>query len=355
MRRARRAPAALALALAAACAACAGARPTPARIALEGEVVEGAPPDPALARLSAEELWAAGSAADAAGDRARAAAAYGRLADGFPESPRAVEAGARAGLALRALRRFEEALRRFERRAHERVEGEEPGGADDARLLAAEALYELDRRDEARARLDALAARPDLDPARRARALTERGVIELEDGAPDQAERSLEAAVLALEGASGAGPAAAKARFWLGEVARARFQTLAIGPAQGEAALLAQLERKSDLLLAAEERYAAAARCGDPTFGVAAGTRVGELYEGLRDELLAVPTPEGLDPEEERAYRAAVRERLRVLLSKAEEAYGDTLEAARRAGVEGAQVARLEEALGRARRELARE
>ncbi|HEX8907965.1 MAG TPA: hypothetical protein VF805_02110, partial [Anaeromyxobacteraceae bacterium] len=74
MRRAFSAPL-LAVALAVACAH----RPPPAPER----------PDSALAGKNDEELFALGSAAAQAGDDPGAAAAFGRLADGFPSSPRA--------------------------------------------------------------------------------------------------------------------------------------------------------------------------------------------------------------------------------------------------------------------------
>lgn len=239
-------------------------------------------------------------------------------------------------MALRALERWDAAAARF----RELAEGFGGPDAEEARFLEAEALYRLGRHGEARALLDGLASRSDLDPARRARARCERGVVELEDGDASAAERSLTDAVAeqdALAARERVDPAdLAKARYWLGEVRRARFLEVRLAPEAGdEAALADALERKAQLLLAAQDAYLRAIRAGDPTFAVAAGGRVGDLYEAFHAQLTSAPLPPGLGPEEERAYREELRARLRVLLQKAVVAYEETLAAARRAGVDG--------------------
>ena len=93
-------------------------------------------------------------------------------------------------------------------------------------------------------------------------------------------------------------------------------------------------------------------RTGHPAYAVAAGARVGELYDDLRRQLVEAPLPPGLDAAGERAYRAELREEVKVLAAKALVAYEETLSAARRAGVENDFVPRAEEALARMRQEL---
>jgi hypothetical protein len=332
--------------------ACAGARPRPA----PAPAGTAAPADPgdALAGKNDEELLAIGLAAAQAGDDARAAAAFARLAAAFPGSPHRPAALHDAGLAYRRLERFEDALAHFAPLA----DGYTGDDADEAAFLAAEALFRLGRRAEAKARLAALERRPDVPPALRARALTERGVVELEEGAPDAAEATLGAALAALGDASArerlAPAETAKARFWLAEVRRARFLGVKLEPRGGDEAELAdRLERKAALLLSAQEEYLGAMRVGDPGFTVAAGARVGELYDALYTELVGAPVPPGLDAEGEAAYRAELRGRVRVLVGKAVTAYEETLAAARRAGVENAFVPRAREALQRMQAVLA--
>src|SRR6185369_16392041 len=97
----------------------------------------------------------------------------------------------------------------------------------------------------------------------------------------------------------------AMARFYLGEAHRARFLAAPLDPARGDTALLeGQLEEKSSLLLAAQAQYLAAMRTGDPAYGVAAGTRVGDLYGELRQQLTEAPLPPGLDATQAAVYRS---------------------------------------------------
>ncbi|GEJ56086.1 hypothetical protein [Anaeromyxobacter diazotrophicus] len=299
------------------------------------------------------ELFAVGSAAAQAGDDAAAAEAFGRLADVYPASRRAPAALRGAGLAERRLGRLEPALARFQALAALGAGAEE----DEGRFLAAECLWRLGRSGEARALLDALAARADLAPALHLRAVTEGAVLDLEAGEAGRARRALQDGLAAFERAGERErlePAdAAQARFYLGEAERARFLAAPLDPA-GVApdALRAQLEEKAGLLLAAQEAYLAAMRAGHPGFAVAAGARVGELYDDLRRQLVEAPLPPGLDAQGEEAYREALRGEVRVLAEKALVAYEETLSAARVAGVENEFVPRAEEALARMRQEL---
>jgi len=323
--------------------ACAHRPPTPSADA-------AAPADADLLLKNDEELFSIGSAAAQAGDDARAAASFGRLADAFPASPRAPAALHGAGLAERRLARWRPALRRLER-----LIALGPGpAADEARFLAAECRWRLGERGEARALLDGLAAQDDLAPGLRLRASAERAVLDLEDGDAEAARRGLEAG-LAAWGVAGERARldpreSAMARFYLGEANRARFLSAPLDPARGDAALLErELEAKSSLLLAAQEQYLAAMRTGDPAYGVAAGTRVGDLYDELHQQLTEAPVPLELDAAQAAAYRTELAREVAVLSDKAVVAYEETLSAARRAGVDNDFVERAEEALTRLR------
>jgi hypothetical protein len=244
-------------------------------------------------------------------------------------------------------------------------------GAEQERLYReAESLYHAGRTGEARERLSALASRADLPPGERLRALTQRGVIELEEGDGPAAERTLEAALAGAEPGPPVGAAAAreaggaeageeryyrgKARFHLGEVYRRRFRAVELDPAASPPQeLAARLDEKASLLLAARERYLRAVGVGEPTWAVAAGARVGELYEQLRREMLEAPLPPGLDADAAAAYHAELRERARVLVAGALEAYEDTLGLARRTGTDGPFAVSAEEGLARMNRALA--
>ncbi len=338
----------LGAALALALVACAGAPPRAGTAGPDDRAAYGD-----LVEKNAEELFAIGSAARQSGDAMRAALAFSRLADAFPGSPRARSALEQAGLAWRDLGRWDLAAERFRRLA----EGHRGPDADEAGFLLAEALYHLGRHGDARRVLDGLAARSDLEPSEVARALTQRAVIELEDGAPETAERSLTAALSTWRSAAPerrmAGYYPGKAFFYLGEVYRAHLLAVKLDPGAEQAVLAEQLERASQLLLGAQEHYLDAVRTGEAGWAVAACSRVGELYDGFYHQLVDAPLPRGLDGELADAYRHELRQSVRVLLEKAVVAYEEALAVARRTGAESDFVPRAEEALERMKRLLA--
>lgn len=349
----RRAP----LLLAAALLACATARrpaPGPEELRFPPEEPRAAAIDRELAGLDDAGLRAMGEAAEAGGDHARAAAAWARLADAFPASPHAPLAQLRAGLAYQRLAAWRLALERF--RARARLE--DGPDAVEARFGEAESLYHLGEVDAARAALDALQARPALPPAARVRALAQRGVLELEAGRPDAAEPFLRRAVAEWEAAGPPGTLppyhAAQARYHLGELRRAALAALPLDPSAGDPARLErELEAKAQALLEAQEHYLAAIRTGEPRWAVVAGGRVGELYEGLRRELLEAPLPPGLDAAGAEAYRAELAREVRVLAAKAVTAYEQTIEYARGAGVDQGFLADAQAGLERLERAAA--
>lgn len=293
-----------------------------------------------------------GQAASQAGDHARAAAAFERIADLFPASRHRAAALFNAGLARMDREEWREALTRFERMAREFTGPD----VDDAEFKAARCHHELGERAEARSILDRLAARADLAPLDRIRAFTQRGVVELEMGDLDRAERSLQVALAiwsqVQEEERVDDDIPAKAHFWLGEVLRLRFQTVPLVLAGSEEEMMGALEAKSQALLLAEGHYRRAARRGSPSFWVAGAARVGELYEELYSRMAQAPVPPGYDEEHAAAFRAVLWERIRVLVTKAVDAYQQALTAARARSVDNRFVERAEEALERMKQVL---
>jgi hypothetical protein len=205
--------------------------------------------------------------------------------------------------------------------------------------------------------LDGLARRGDVGVSDRVRALTERGVVELDLGDLDGAERSLRLAVSAWTEAARKERLddyhVAQAHVTLGDVARRRYQAVALDPSRDAPdALAAALEGKAQRLLDAQGHYLRAIRVGNPDWAVVAGYRVGELYDDLHARLADAPLPPGLSPEEQAAYREELRRRLRVLLQKALSVHEQTLQWARQAGVDNAFVARTQASLERLKRLL---
>src|SRR6266568_4170470 len=272
-----------------------------------------------------EELFAIGTAAFGASDFARAATAFSRLADLFPRSRHEPTALFDAGLAVE---RFRTLATRYE-------------GPDaiEAAFRIAECQYHLHELADARATLDALLRREGLPPTERIRALAQRGILELEEGRPEDAERSLRLAVTEFRATGDQERLdeyyAAQAQYYLGEVYRGWFRALPLDPSKGdEAALQKDLEQKAEMLLSAQGHYLRAIRMGNDRWAVASGFRIGELYDALRSDLLDAPLPPGLDDEHAQAYRAELRRRIRVLAAKAITAYEQTLTRAARSGVD---------------------
>jgi hypothetical protein len=288
-----------------------------------------------LAGKNDEELFAIGTAAFGAGDFARAGAAFSRLADLFPRSGHEPAALFDAGLAFERLEEWRLALERF-RALATRYEGPD---AIEATFKVAECQWHLHEPADARATLDGLLRRPELPASERIRALAQRGIVELEEGRPEDAERSLRLAVSEFRSAGDLERLdeyyAAQAQYYLGEVFRGWFRALPLDPSKGdEAALQRDLEHKAEMLLSAQGHYLRAIRMGNDRWAVASGFRIGELYDALRSDLLDAPLPPGLDQEHAEAYRAELRRRVRVLAAKAITAYEQTLSRAARSGVD---------------------
>ena len=307
----------------------------PPRLEFPPEEVKVSRLDLELEGKNDSELFAVGTAAFGSTDYARAAAAFARLADLFPSSKHEAAALYDAGLAYERLEEWRLALERF-RTLERKYEGPD---ALESSFRVAECQYHLRELGDARASLDRLLARDGLAPGDRIRALAQRGVVELEDGKTEEAERSLRLAVsiyrTAGEDERLDDHFAAQAQYYLGEVYREWFRALPLDPSRGDDEKLQHdLEQKSEMLLSAQGHYLRTIRMGNDRWAVASGFRIGELYDELRSQLLDAPLPPGLDEEHATAYRSELRRRVRVLAAKAITAYESTLSRAARSGVD---------------------
>ena len=325
------------------------------RVVFPPEEVKVSSLDRELEGKNDEELFAVATAAYGGGDYPRAAAAFARLVDLFPSSRHAPAALFDAGLAYERAGEWRLALERF--RALER--GFAGPDALEASFRVAECQYHLHELGDARATLDRLASRDGLPIADRVRALAQRGIVELEDGRPEEAERSLRLAVSTWQGAGEEQRVdeqyAAQAQYYLGEVYRGWFRALPLDPSKGDdAALERDLEQKAEMLLSAQGHYLRAIRMGNDRWAVASGFRIGELYDELRSQLLEAPLPQALDAEQAAAYRGELRRRVRVLAAKAITAYEQTLSRAARSGVDDLRfLAEAQDGLARLKAALA--
>lgn len=309
--------------------------------------------DVELAGKNDEELQAIAAAAFAAGDFSLAANAYSRIVDLFPHSPHRPSAFLQAANSYRALREWRMALERFQMAQRQGT----PKDAVEAGFRVAECLYNLGEPAAALAELGALADRTDLEPALRIRAFDQRGILELETGDLESAQRSLSAAVGVWSTARDQERIdphyAAEAMYHLGEIERQRFQALKLDPSQQSVdSLMDTLENKAQFLLAAQDRYLEAVRMRDPEVIVASGSRIANLYDDLYTQMVQAPLPSGLSDSEQTIYRRDLNGWVRTLVAKAIESYTGTLVFAQRAGVSNnlveasqSSLARLQEAL----------
>jgi tetratricopeptide (TPR) repeat protein len=325
----------------AACPTCgvAGGAPAAARgpvqLAFEPQRIEVTPADLELVGKNDEELLAIGQAALAARGFERAAAAFDRLVELHPGSRHLAAALYQAGVAHQRLEQWRVALERFGA-LRRRSDGPD---ALEAAFRSAECHYHLDELAEAAAVLGQLAGRTDLPPGEQIRALTQLGIVELEDGRLEAAEGHLRLAVSAWRAGSEQARLddyyPSQAQHHLGEVYRARFLAVRLDPSRdGEAQLARELEAKASLLLSAQGHYLRAIRMGNGDWAVASGYRIGELYDALHAALVEAPPPPGLDAEQVAAYRTELTRKVRVLVVKAITIYEQTLAVAGRTRVE---------------------
>jgi tetratricopeptide (TPR) repeat protein len=345
----------------AACPNCDAAGPTagsgpagPATLAFDPQQVVVTPADLQLVGKNDEELFAIGQAAFAARDFDRASVAFDRLVLHHPGSRRAAAALYQGAIAHERLEQWRVALERFQAMARQFT------GPDalEASFRIAECHYHLDELAEAAAVLDRLAARSDLPPGEQIRALTQLGIIELEQGRPDDAERHLRLAVSAWKSGSEQERLddyyPCQAQYYLGEVYRAHFVAVRLDPSmRDEVQLSKDLENKASLLLSAQGHYLRAIRMGNSDWAVASGYRIGELYDALQAALINAPLPAGLDAEQAEAYRVELKRKVRVLVVKAITIYEQTLAVAGRTRAENNRfVTETQEALDRMKQAL---
>ena len=107
----------------------------------------------------------------------------------------------------------------------------------------------------------------------------------------------------------------------------------------GEEKLGTDLEAKAALLLSAQGHYLRAIRIGNPDWAVAAGYRIGELYDEMHVQMTRPRPRPASTPSTRPAYRDELRRKVRVLVTKAIAIYESTLATARRTGVENRFVA----------------
>jgi tetratricopeptide (TPR) repeat protein len=326
-------------------AACAHRQPQQRRIDIAEPVVitPGPPAQVALGDMDEATLFDGGTRAFAASEFQKASDHFDRLVDAFPGSAQRLPALYNSALAQERLSRWPEALARFDSYLQLK-----PGDVD-AQFHAAVAEYKLGRLADAARRLHALSQRPEVPAPRKAEALVQEAVCQVESGARADGEKTLRAALALLDKTDDADPAlAAQGEFWLGEVYRSYFRDAQLDPAQmDEKKLSESLETKAEFLLSAQGHYLRAIRKGDGEWATASGFRIGELYEAFHDQLSHAPLPPGLTGEQQGVYRDELRKKVKTLVGKAIGIYEQTLATAQRVGAKNAYVDKTEAALER--------
>jgi tetratricopeptide (TPR) repeat protein len=145
----------------------------------------------------------------------------------------------------------------------------------------------------------------------------------------------------------------AQVYFAQGEARRQRAEAVKLSNDASQFA--ARLERRCELILAAQSAYSDSMRAYDAHWSTMAGYRVGELYQRLHDELVAIPTPRAATERERQLFEGAMRLRYSVLLSKASSMMDHTLAMAQRTGEQSAWVQRTEQSRRRLQQAMAAE
>jgi len=320
---------------------------------LDGVVVR-AETDPLTGLESYDALTLIHLAVEAEGHESwgLAAALYERLLNELPES--SLVPGARFGLGRAYERLGQLALAIVSYRAL--VAMPLPEGGDeratwlDGHYRLGACLDEQGAAWDAVAVFDRLLSLTWLSSFDRIEALVGRGRALQRALAPDAAETAYAQAVRLYESARvdeqvAEQTLAGEAALAWGTIAATRYDAVVL--AYPIEVLRERLEQKCALLLSAQQRLLRAVRYGDGATVVAAGFRIGSLYEALFDGITSLAAPPELTSEQTSVYQDEVRSRVGVLVQKAIMVYERTLLAGRTAPGAEPWVQRIEHALVR--------
>jgi tetratricopeptide (TPR) repeat protein len=351
---------ALAAALGLGCAAPAATSPKPSAPAARpaGPTVEV--PSMVVSPYSEAELAVDFEKARAkllAGKPREAAEAFERIARLAPDSallapPSLLDAGiAHEELGERdtALDRYRDLAKRFP--AHET--------AKSALLRSARLLAYLERWGELAALAGDLASRADLTVLEAIEARGQRALGLVEAGRLDDAQKAVMDARDLVEqnhlGEAGKPPIELAVVFFaLGEVRKKRSEQVTFAPLPPS--FTDALEQRCQGLLDAQAAFSDAMRSLDAHWSAMAGYRVGQLYQQLHHDVMAIAPPGKADTlRKKQLFEGAMRLRYRVLLEKGLKMMDATVRLGERTGESSRWVARAEEAKRDLERALADE
>ena len=146
----------------------------------------------------------------------------------------------------------------------------------------------------------------------------------------------------------------AQVSFALGEIRRLRSEEIKLTPVTGD--FPAVLERRCQGLLDAQDAYTDAMRSRDAHWSAMSGYRVGQLYQQLHREAMAIPPPESARTlKQKQLFEGAMRLRYRILLEKGLKLMASIVRLGERTGESSFWVARARAAQGDLERALADE
>ncbi len=295
-----------------------------------------------------QELFDRAAERHGLGDAARAAREFDRVHELEPTGRLAADALLRAGVAYddaadldASVHRLEQLVRRHPGHAHVR----------EALVRLVRLLAYLERWQRAGEHADGLMARyGDLRPFESVVAFGAKALALAASADAEAADRWIGKGLDVVEahGLDLAGRVStdlALLFFAQGEVRRIRGERIDFRPVPADFAVV--LERRCQLLLDAQRSYSDVMRAYDAHWSAIAGYRVGELYQRLHADLMAVPAPTSANDERRRQlFEGAMRLRYAVLLEKGLAMMDHTVRMAKREGERSAWVQRAEDAQG---------
>ncbi len=293
-----------------------------------------------------DELYQAATADLLAGRFERAAQGFDRVFAVEPQGRLAPHALLQAGSALDQAGKLEEAVARYERLAQGFAQHEL---AREALLRSVRIWAFLEDWKKAGAQADVMLARyQNLGSYESIVAYSGKALALIEAGDLDAASRYVERARTViddrrLDAAGRVSRDLAQLYFALGELRRIRAERIRFNPLPENFGTA--LEERCQLLLDAQSAYSDTMRAYDAHWSAMAGYRVGELYQKLHEDLMAVPSPQLANTEKRRQlFEGAMRFRYSILLTKALTMMEHTLNMAKRTGERSQWVQKAEEA-----------
>lgn len=297
-------------------------------------VVNNADGTQSVESLDPSDLFREAGQAFEEADHKAAARKYILIIERFPKSKYAGVARFNAGLALEKQRKFDEAYPYFEALAAQTK------GSKDAQ----DSLFHMSTCRDARNDHKAVVAImnrilapefEDISPIHRLEALARRGKARHELRQLALAERDFKAALKVFKRHIANNTLrrsyfVSLAQFRIGEIYRELFGTIRFRlPLERMAR---DLEDKSNFFLKTQAAYLRTLRFSHPDLAVAAGFRLGAIYEKFYDDMMGAEVPAELTREEVDIYYEALKKKIRPLITKAIDIYERNIRMAQRLG-----------------------